>query len=66
MQTALIYDVDQAIAKQTIELRTLYKIKLPDAIIAATALHYKLTLITRNISDFDKINGITIIDPHAI
>ncbi|MBK8704770.1 MAG: PIN domain-containing protein [Saprospiraceae bacterium] len=36
------------------KLRKQYKIKLPDAIIAATALVYDLTLVTRNISDFQK------------
>ncbi|HAL83190.1 MAG TPA: hypothetical protein DCO83_13965 [Mucilaginibacter sp.] len=50
----------------TIELRKKYKIKLPDALIAATALHYRLILITRNISDFNKIAGLKIINPHTI
>jgi hypothetical protein len=37
-----------------------------DAIIAATALHHNLILITRNISDFEKINGLEVINSHAV
>jgi len=59
-----IIDLTSAIADRTIAIRKLYKIKLPDAIIAATALVYKLTLVTRNVADFKRINGIKIIDPH--
>lgn len=51
------------IAEQTIQLRKSYKIKLPDAAIAATALIHQLTLITRNTSDFLKIAGLDIINP---
>ncbi len=55
---ANIVFVDDAIADKTIELRKIYKIKLPDAIIAATALVYNLTIITRNTSDFKNIEGL--------
>jgi predicted nucleic acid-binding protein len=48
---------------KTIELRKNHRIKLPDAIIAATALVYGLTVISRNITDFKSINGITCINP---
>lgn len=51
------------IAEQTIQLRKNYKIKLPDAAIAATALIHQLTLITRNTSDFIRIAGLNIINP---
>jgi predicted nucleic acid-binding protein len=51
------------IAEQTIALRKLYKIKLPDAIIAATAMIQALQLITRNSSDFARITGLLILNP---
>jgi len=51
------------IAEQTIQLRKNQKIKLPDAVIAATALIHQLTLITRNTSDFLRIAGLDIINP---
>jgi hypothetical protein len=36
----------------TIQLKRQYKIKLPDAIIAATSLNKNAVLVTRNVSDF--------------
>ncbi len=63
---ATVIFVDNAIADKTIELRKAYRIKLPDAIIAATALVYELILITRNIHDFKNITGIICIDPYAL
>ncbi len=39
------------------------KIKLPDAIIAATALHYDLTLLSRNEKDFNWVDGLTLENP---
>lgn len=60
-----VYQLDEDVKVQTIEIRKNYKLKLPDAIIAATALALGKTLITRNVSDFDKIPGIKILDPFA-
>jgi predicted nucleic acid-binding protein len=37
-----------------------------DAIIAATAIVNKLTIITRNIKDFEKIEGLEVINPYNI
>ena len=54
------------IADKTIELRKKYKIKLPDAIIAATAIAYNLTLITRNIKDFNNIKELNFINSYEI
>jgi predicted nucleic acid-binding protein len=63
---ANIVYVDDTIANKTIELRKIYKIKLPDAIIAATALVYNFVLVSRNIADFKKIDGINVIDPYTL
>ena len=38
--------ITPAIENETIEFRRLYKSKLPDSIIAATAKHYQLELLT--------------------
>ncbi len=59
---ALVIELEQPIKLKTAEIRKVYRIKLPDAIIAATALVYNLTILTRNISDFGKIDGIKIIN----
>ena len=67
LDTAIILPLDETVVQKTIELRRCYKkLKLGDAIIAATALVYSLTLLSRNISDFKNIDGLTVIDPHNI
>lgn len=54
--------VDQNVAEKVIEIRKQNRIRLPDAIIAATADVDNLCLVTRNIEDFKNIN-ITILNP---
>jgi len=60
---SVIFDLSDDIVNQCITLRKKHKIKLPDVIIAATALTFNLQLITRNTRDFDGIDGLTIINP---
>ena len=60
------YLIDLQESLKTIELRQQFRIKLPDAIIAATALVYDLTLITRNAVDFKNIAGIKLINPWMV
>ena len=56
--------VTQAVADRVIEYRKLRKIKLPDAIILATAREYGCRLITRNVSDFADLDAsVQIINP---
>ena len=66
LATATIYPLDDAITQKTIELRRIKKLKLGDAIIAATALVSNLSIITRNTSDFKDIDGLTCIDPYTL
>jgi predicted nucleic acid-binding protein len=54
------------VVQQTISLRSRYSIKLPDAVIAATALTRNLKLMTRNQADFKCIAGLTIVNPFVI
>lgn len=52
---ASVFDIiwlNQTIADKAIEVRRKYKIKLPDAIIMATALVHEAFLVTRNTKDF--------------
>ena len=51
------------IERQTILIRKSNKIKLPDAIIAATAMVYNLILVTHNVDDFKNIQGLKILNP---
>jgi predicted nucleic acid-binding protein len=59
---ANVFELDKNVADKTIELRRQYKIKLPDAIIAATALVSGLELVSHNISDFKNIAELNVID----
>jgi len=58
--------LDEVIAEKTYLLRREHRIKLPDAIIAATALANQFTLITRNTTDFRNINGLTFINLYEL
>ena len=60
---AIVLPLTPEVAERTIVLREKHSIKVPDAIIAATALTYDLTLITRNASDFKDIQELTIENP---
>ena len=47
--------IDEEIVREVVSIRTRCKIKLPDAIIAATAKVRELRLITRNADDFKAV-----------
>lgn len=52
----VIIDTNREIAIQAINNRKIKKIKVPDNIIASTAQVYDLTLVTKNINDFNSID----------
>ncbi len=60
-----VLELTSSIADRCIEVRRQHRIKLPDAIIAATALVYRLKLVTRNVSDFKNIEGLHVLNPHS-
>lgn len=60
---ATVLPLMEEVIIKTIEIRQKHKIKLPDAIIAATAIVNKLKLLTHNTKDFNHIKGLTIVDP---
>lgn len=51
------------VVDEVIKLRSLLAIKLPDAIIAASALVERLPLMTGNTGDFKAIPGLALRDP---
>ena len=63
IEKTLVFELEMDIKYKTAEIRKTHKIKLPDAVIAATALVYDLKLLTRNVSDFIDINELDIINP---
>ncbi len=63
---AHIFDLTDNIVYKTIQIRQKQRIKLPDAIIAATALVHDLIVVTRNTKDFINIEGLEVINPYEI
>ncbi len=66
VSACIVYELTEEIILKTIILRKSRKIKLPDAIIAATALTHNLTLITHNLTDFENIQNLNILDLHSM
>lgn len=52
--------VDRVVAERAGRIRRTSRIRMPDALIAATALEHRLTFITRNTRDFDGLKGLRI------
>lgn len=63
LNDAVVLSLTDAIVESSILLRRERKIKLPDVIIAATALSFNIQLITRNVRDFEQIEGLHIVNP---
>jgi len=59
---ANVIEINKAIIDKTVAIRKSRRIKLPDAIIAATAIIHDRTLITRNIIDFANIKGLKVVN----
>lgn len=55
-----ILDINEGIKQQVIEIRSLLRIKLPDAIIAASAIFYDLPLISAD-KDLKKVKNLGLI-----
>ena len=65
IQLGSIIYIDEVVVDKTIEIRRKKRIKLPDAIIAATALVQNCLLLSHNTTDFKKIEGLQVIDPYS-
>jgi predicted nucleic acid-binding protein len=64
--SSVIYSLSPAVVRRTIELCKHTKIKLPDAVIAATAITEGFILVTRTIDDFKHISGLDLLNPWDI
>jgi predicted nucleic acid-binding protein len=63
VNAAIIHPLSDPVVHCTIALCKQSRIKLPDAIIAATAMTENFVLVTRNIDDFKNIAGLELLDP---
>jgi len=61
-----IFDLTDDIVNKTIQIRQKQKIKLPDAVIASTALVKELILISRNTKDFKNVSDLDVMNPYEI
>ena len=63
VEESVIIGLSDEIIEATIQIRKRGKISTPDAIIAATAVIYELSLLTRNEKDFRGIKELKILNP---
>lgn len=66
VNASTVFGLTDDIANETIRIRKSLKIKLPDAVIAATALVHGFELISRNETDFKQVPGLVVVNPFAI
>lgn len=61
-----VLGIEESIIQETIRIRKNYNLKLPDALIAATAIVYKLTLVADNDKDFLRIPSLKYLNPKEV
>ena len=66
INTSKVFRLEEPIILKAIEIRKFYKTKLPDAVIAATAMVNELIIVSRNTKDFNKIEKLEVIDPYDL
>ena len=66
IDNSFVHDINNLVIDKTIQIRKKYKIKLPDALIAATCLVNELAIITLNSKDFVDIEGINVISLESL
>lgn len=55
--------VDRQVAERAGRVVREFELRMPDALIASTALEHRLTLMTRNRKDFDRVRGLRVRTP---
>lgn len=61
-----IIPLSEEIIQNCIKIRRSKRIKLPDAIIASTALTFSYTILTNNTKDFENIKGLKSLNPYKL
>jgi predicted nucleic acid-binding protein len=62
MRSAILPEIED----RTIQLRRQHRLKLPDALIAATALYCSACVMTRNVDDFKRVPELTLCNPFDV
>lgn len=60
LQTVSIIPIDSNLALMAARVRSVYHLRVPDSVIAATALFTGTKLVTRITRDFKRVNGLEI------
>jgi hypothetical protein len=63
LRTLSCVSLTEAVLDRAAEIRRNYRVRLADALIAACALVEGCTLVTRNVEDFRRIDGLNIVNP---
>lgn len=63
---SIIFGINKGIIQKTIDIRKLHKLKLPDALIAATAITHERILVADNDNDFLRVTELKYINPNHI
>lgn len=66
IKDALVIELEQSIKFKAANIRKAHRIKLPNAIIASTALVYDLSLVSCNTADFKNLQGLKVINPYSL
>ncbi len=66
VSSSAIIGINDEIIQETILIRKSHKLKLPDALIAATAIVNDITLIADNDKDFKKLSRLKYLNPGTI
>lgn len=63
---SVVIPISQPILDQAVVLRQIRRMSLGDGIIAGTALTHNFKLVTRNIKDFQWIEGLQLLNPFEV
>mgnify|MGYP002795333658 CR=1 FL=1 len=66
IRESLVFNLTDDIISICISIRKKYKTKLPEEIIASTAISNNFTFVTRNFKDFEKVQNLELLNPYEI